>query len=82
MTPTLNHNYSKGSQDTATFSKHCIHCGAQHNFTISMSDYDKLFYKFHFMQDVFPELEISQRETMISGTCPSCWEEIFADIED
>lgn len=82
MTPIINHDYSNGSQDTATFSKNCIHCGAQHNFKISMSSYDKLFYKHQFMQDVFPHLDHIQRETMISGTCPACWEEIFADIED
>jgi hypothetical protein len=32
-----------------------------------------------FVQDAFPELTADEREKLISGTCPSCWEEMFGE---
>jgi hypothetical protein len=29
------------------------------------------------IQDVFPELNADEREFMISGTHPACWDEMF-----
>ena len=34
------------------------------------------------IQDAMPELDKSIREMFISGTCPKCWDEIFATDED
>lgn len=77
METKFKYDYSRGSNETADFSKSCIHCHAIHTFTLSIKDYDKIFLERQFMQDIFPELSSSQREVMISGTCPSCWDEIF-----
>ena len=82
MYTTYNYDYSRGSSDTATFSKSCIHCEAKHIFKLSSTDYDDVFYKRRFMQEIFPELSMDQRELMISGTCKSCWDEIFPPDED
>ena len=30
-----------------------------------------------FMQDIFPELPIEDRELLISGTCGTCWDKLF-----
>ena len=35
-----------------------------------------------FMQDIFPELPIEDRELLISGTCGTCWNKLFPDIEE
>jgi hypothetical protein len=35
-----------------------------------------------FIQDVFPELTASQREQIISGTHPKCWEILFSEDEE
>ena len=29
------------------------------------------------IQDIFPELDSDDRELLISGTCPVCWDELF-----
>jgi len=30
-----------------------------------------------FMQDIFPELSVGDRELLISGTCNTCWDKLF-----
>jgi hypothetical protein len=35
-----------------------------------------------FMQDIFPNLSIGDRELLISGTCDTCWQELFGSCED
>lgn len=82
MNITYHHDYSRGSTDTTEFNKSCIHCEAKHVFKLSASDYEEVFYKRRFMQDIFPDLSMDQRELMISGTCKSCWDEIFPPDED
>jgi hypothetical protein len=34
-----------------------------------------------FMQDIFPELPIEDRELLISGTCGTCWDKLFPHEE-
>lgn len=34
------------------------------------------------MQDIFPNLSIEDRELLISGTCNTCWQELFGSDED
>lgn len=82
MITTYNYDYSRGSIETTEFKKTCIHCESIHLFKISISDYNDIFYKARFMQDIFPELSLHQRELMISGTCQPCWDEIFGDSDE
>ncbi len=35
-----------------------------------------------FIQDALPELSADERELLISGTCPTCWEEMFPSDEE
>lgn len=35
-----------------------------------------------FMQDIFPDLPIGDRELLISGTCNTCWQNMFGSCED
>lgn len=30
-----------------------------------------------FVQDIFPELSVGDRELLMSGTCDTCWQELF-----
>ena len=30
-----------------------------------------------YMQDIFPELSVGDRELLISGTCDTCWQKMF-----
>lgn len=34
------------------------------------------------IQTIFPELTANQRELMVSGTHPKCWEELFAEEDE
>ena len=33
------------------------------------------------LQDLLPELNENDREALISGTCPECWDAIFGEPE-
>lgn len=33
-------------------------------------------------QEAFPELDRAQREMLITGTHPTCWDELFGEDED
>ena len=61
--------------------KPCIGCLKVSEVEVS----DSGFHEWHggaHVQDAFPELSSDDREMLISGTCPKCWDEIFADEDD
>ena len=64
------------------FTKTCMHCGEQTDFILSQDEYERLYLKNEYIQDVFPLLDKTEREVMISGTHPRCWEEMFSDIDE
>lgn len=35
-----------------------------------------------FAQDVFPEMSAAEREQLISGTHPACWDELFGEEDE
>ena len=35
-----------------------------------------------FMQDIFPDLSIGDRELLISGTCNTCWQKLFGSEDE
>jgi len=34
------------------------------------------------VQDAFPDLSDDERELLLTGFCPSCWDEVFGEMED
>ena len=65
--------------------KRCIHCGETGIIEIPQVDFDKgapLYEAGAYIQDAFPNLSADQREQIISGTHPKCWDYIFADHSD
>ena len=55
----------------------CPFCGAVHMIEVNLVDYwdwkdGKL------AQDAFPYLTPDEREMLISGICPECWDSMFA----
>lgn len=63
----------------------CVVCGRRHDPIIL--DAEKYYcWKIdrECIQDVFPDSEMSkdQREILISGTCPECWDILFKRCED
>lgn len=61
--------------------KECRHCGEESVFCLDALEYERLFIKQEYIQDVFPNLSNEDREVMISGTHSDCWKEMFGDHE-
>lgn len=60
----------------------CVVCGRIHEPVVL--DAEK-YYRWkggERIQDVFTEMTEDQREILISGTCPECWDELFGRCED
>lgn len=56
----------------------CRMCNSEHVITVSKEAYEKHKNGAH-VQDAFPTLNANQRELLISGTCPTCWDKIFGE---
>lgn len=50
--------------------------------TVSVSQYNRLTNGGEHIQNVIPDVSSDDRETLISGTCPTCWNELFPPEED
>jgi hypothetical protein len=55
----------------------CVYCHKPGNFVLTPEQYDNIVNKGMLIQDVFPDLDADEREFMISGTHPVCWDEMF-----
>ena len=59
----------------------CPFCGHIHEVEVNEIDYldwgDGMT-----VQEAFPYLSANEREMLISGICPTCWEKTFADEEE
>lgn len=54
----------------------CPFCGEDHEVTVEFEDF--LFWKAgKLAQDAFPYLSADEREMLISGICPTCWDKMF-----
>jgi hypothetical protein len=62
-----------------TYIKDCIYCKNQIAFTMTTEQYNSWKIHKNYIQNVFPHLDSSTREAMISGTHPQCWDQIFQD---
>lgn len=62
----------------------CLHCGEQGFIEMSEEEYKQGLTAFNegaFIQEAFPNLSADQREQIISGTHPKCWDEMFNEKE-
>lgn len=66
--------------DTVVFEKVCTVTGKQYRITVDRKRYDR-WVQGGLIQDVFPDLDNSQRELLLSGTTPDEWEETFGGWE-
>lgn len=60
---------------------HCPICHQFHYVEVNERD----FYAWQggkLAQDAFPYLSSDEREMLISGTCPECWDKMFSEEED
>ena len=63
---------------------YCPICGHAHEIEVNEDDYDDWKDGVLLAQDAFPYLPSDEREMLISGICPTCWDGMFGfgDNED
>lgn len=57
----------------------CPICGEYHSVFVEKADYWKWIKNNLHVQGVFPYLSAEEREILISGTCPDCWNRMFKE---
>ena len=55
----------------------CPFCGKDHSVVVEEHDYLAWEMGNSLAQDAFPYLSADDREMLISGICPQCWEKTF-----
>ena len=63
-------------------SKPCPECGQQKTFTVDKDNYRKWIHGEMLVQEAFPEINNEDRERLISGICPKCWNKMFRGMEE
>lgn len=62
--------------------KPCPMCGKTKTLTVDKDNYRRWSHREMLAQEAFPELSPEDRERLISGTCPDCWNKMCASMED
>jgi hypothetical protein len=60
----------------------CVVCGKTHEYYVNRREYEDWQYGKMKIQQVFPELTLDEKETLISGTCGSCFDEMFKEDDN
>ena len=61
-----------------TIEKVCPFCGEKTVIEVAEEQAFAYFFTDALVQDIFPKMEASSREVLISGICEDCQEKIFA----
>lgn len=57
----------------------CPNCGTLQRVECDADGYEKWCNGEGLIQDMLPELDPEEREVLISGICPECWNNIFPE---
>lgn len=60
---------------------HCPCCGDNNAIFVNIEDYFDWHAGIRSTQEAFPYLDADEREMLISGMCPACWDKMF-EIDD
>ena len=60
----------------------CPICGRLVDTKVELEQYEAYMYGEMLAQDAFPTLSAADRETIISGMCPECQDEIFSNDDE
>ena len=67
---------------TITVTCHCPMCGKYTDIECDFDAYNKYVFTNALIQEVFPDMDIHTRETLISGMCRDCQESFFEEDDD
>jgi hypothetical protein len=70
-----------GHAPTSVLCPKCFVCGNQSILDVPHEGFD-LWDAGAFVQDAFPTLTPGEREMLITGTHPECWDKMFAEEGD
>lgn len=59
----------------------CMMCGERSHVTVSAEGYRR-WQAGVLVQNAFPEIPHTERELLITGTHPKCWDEMFATMPE
>lgn len=59
----------------------CPFCGEMHEVPVNEADYWD-WQDGALVQDAFPYLTADEREMLVSGICPNCWDKMFPEEEE
>ena len=59
----------------------CPFCGVKNIIKVNQKDYLD-WQNGKMVQDAFPYLSADEREMLISGICPTCWDKYFGSDEE
>lgn len=71
----------KKVNDQMVITSKCFHCKEVYDQSISLDQWYAWQVNGNYVQDVFPGWSDSQREQLMSGTHPECWDKMFAGSE-
>lgn len=60
----------------------CPVCNKEFVFEMTEVQFQELEKGEKHIQDILPDFKAEDREMFISGYCPKCWDDIFADDEE
>ena len=66
---------------TAVVAVHCRRCLKETDLQVDLEKF-VAWQQGELIQNALPELDADQRELLISGTCPTCWDEMFPSEEE
>ena len=67
-------------ETTSILCPKCTVCGNRTLLEVNAADYER-YNAGAYIQDAFPYLSADQRELLISGTHPECWDGLFGSDE-
>jgi hypothetical protein len=68
-----------------TFDVDCRLCGQTTQVPATVEQLTELYMprsQRRLMQEIFPDLSIGDRELLISGTCNTCWQNLYGSEEE
>jgi len=58
----------------------CVQCGSRRHLEVEQRGYDD-WRAGTLIQDALPDLDADEREWLISGYCPECWDSLVSPEE-
>ena len=72
----------KENRKEVTIVTECPICHHANEVMVNEEDYFDWTFDGALVQDAFPYLTADEREMLVSGICPTCWEKTFGNFDE